>query len=382
MLDYHGDVRDRFWSSQPQLPIDLRLERHEPVAVSQPGPRGTAIYDILRLTTPTTVVELLAAYQPRLFAGRVGKLKAQLESLASQRRERQGDLRQGTPHELSPAIITDVATPSVIEACKREGVALFDQKGTAIVGVQGVFVHVEGKGVVERPWRGRLFSGKASRIVRFLLTEVALEPNAEARSVQAFASKCELSYVYAHHVLTKLEREGFLERKTSHGGFRLKRPVDLLRTWIDSGERTAVAVEGFYCAATTPEALAAGAAELVRRGAVAPLFSLASALDSDQIHVGGLPHGVYWTGELGPIIDAFGLKRVTPHNLLVLRPDPVAWSAAGGILPVEVASVPVRRVALPQLAVDFAGLAGRGREQADFLVDVFGKRLPYRLEAP
>ncbi len=372
------DLRDAFWGSPPELPFGVRLERHEPIVASRRGPGGTTVYDVLRLTTPTATVELVAGYQTRLLAGHIAKLKAQLDSLAAQRRERSAT----TGLAIVPAIITDAAKPSVIEACKRENVALFDQRGTAVVSAQGVFVHVEGRGVVERPWRGRLFSGKASRLIRHFLTNVAFEPTAGPHAVRALAARCDVSYVYANAVLTKLERDGFLERKSPRSGFHLKRPVDLLRAWLDSGERTAVAVEGFYAPATGAEALAAGAASLLRTAGVAPLFSLASALDSDQLHVGGLPHGVYWTGELAQVINAFQLKRVTPHNFLVLRPDPLVWTSAGGIVPPDDAASPRRRVSLPQLAADFATLPGRGREQADFLVDIFAKRLPYRLDEP
>jgi hypothetical protein len=384
MREATSDLRDAFWAHPPALPSGLKLERREPLVVTRQGPGGTAVYDLLDLAAPQLRAALLAAYQVRLLAGHVQKLKAQLLDLAAQRRVRSVAESTADASELLPAIITDVARPSVIEACQREGVALLDQRGTCVIRAPSIVVYVEGKGVVERPSRVRLFGGKASRIVRLLLTKVAAEPTLVPRTAQAFATACALSYVYAHGVLTALEKRGFVDRKSSHGGFRLRDPVGLLRTWIDSEERTAVATEGFYAPATTREALLAGIRKLKQRTDSPLLFTLASALEPDELHVAALPHGVYWNGELQALVEAFGLKRTTPHNFLVLRPDPLVWTEAGGILlPDPSRSEPTleyRRVALPQVAADFAALAGRGKEQAEFLLGAYAKGLPYRLE--
>ncbi len=37
--------------------------------------------------------------------------------------------------------------------------------------------------------------------------------------------------------------------------------------------------------------------------------------------------------ELAQVVNAFQLKRATPHNFLVLRPDPPVWTPACGIVP-------------------------------------------------
>jgi hypothetical protein len=379
-------LRDAFWSAPPPLPHGLALDRREPIVVTRAGRGGVAIFDVVALATPTTRLLLLVAYQERLLATHVDKLKDKLSALAIQHRERQGTARLRTAPEAIATIITDVAKPSVLDACRRAGVAVIDRRGTLIVNAPSVYIHVEGKGVVERPWKGRLFSGKASRVVRFFLTTAATEPVTVPRTAQVLASECDLSYVYAHGVLTKLEKEGFLDRTTSHSGFRLKDPIGLLKAWIASSERTAVAVEGFYCPATTRTALITAAKKLKDVTGDVPLFTLASALDPDEVHVAGLPHAAYWNGELDILAEAFGLRRATPHNFLALRPDPVVWTSKGGLLlpdpqrPEPVGADGFRRVALPQCAADFSTTAGRGREQADFLVGLYGKRLPYRLD--
>lgn len=381
-------LRDAFWAALPTLPEGLVLERREPLVVTRPGRGGTSIYDLIDLTTPAARVPLVAAYQERLLASHIDKLKERLTALAVQRREKRDAEGLRPSPDAVPTVITDVAKPSVVDACRRAGVAVLDRRGTLIVNAPPIYIHVEGKGVVERAWKGRLFSGKASRVVRFFLTTAAFETVTVPRTAQAVASACDLSYVYAHGVLTKLEQQGFVERRSSHSGFRLKDPIGLLKAWIASDERTAVAVEGFYCPATTRAALIAAAKKLKDATGDVPLFTVASALEPDEIHVAGLAHGAYWNGELDTIVDAFGLKRTTPHNFLVLRPDPLVSTAAGGIFlidstrPEPTTADGFRRVALPQVAADFATLQGRGREQADFLLGVYAKKLPYRVDEP
>jgi len=120
----------------------------------------------------------------------------------------------------------------------------------------------------------------------------------------------------------------------------------------------------------------------------ASLFTLASALDEDEVHVAALPHGIYWPGELGPIVEAFGLTRTTPRNFRVLFPDPIVWTTAGGLLqddPVRPASnnaIGHNRVCMPQLIVDFSAIEGRGREQSDFLLARYAAKLPFIEDRP
>jgi hypothetical protein len=383
-VDTSAALPDAFWASRPALPEGVTLERREPIVVRRAGRGGVAVYDSVDLVTPAARLALLVAYQPRLLASHIPKLKARLSELAAQRRDRRIAEGQRLVPEIVPAVITDVAKPSVIEACRRAGVALLDQRGSIVISTGGVFIFVQGKGVVERAWRGRLFAGKASRVVRFLLTKAAFDELVDARSAQVIASACDLSYAYTHNVLSKLERDGFVDRRSSHAGFRLRDPLGLLKAWLASGERTAVVSEGFYAPATTRQALVTAAAKLRSVTGDVPLFSLASALEPEEIHVAGLPHGAYWPGELSPLAEALKLRPTTPHNFLVLRPDPVVWTASGGLLLVDEGrpepAGELRRVALPQLAADFAALPGRGREQAEFLLGVYAKRLPYHVD--
>ena len=376
-------LRDRFWAELPRLPSGLLLQQREPIVATRPGRGGAAVYDLLDLFTPAGPIPLLAAYQDRLLARQVEAVAARLAAVVSQRGERACALGRRDSRGLVPTIITDLAKPSVVAACERRGIALLDRRGTIVLNAPPSFIHVVGRAAVEPTWRGRLFRGNASRIVRFLLSVAAPESPPVARSTRTIAAACDLSYVYAYGVLTKLEQDGFVDRPSPHGGFRLRNPVGLLEAWIASGEQAARVTEAFYCPVTSREALFVAANRVAAATGTAPLFTLASALEEDEVHVAALPHGIYWPGELGPIVEAFGLTRTTPRNFRVLLPDPIVWTTAGGLLqddparPAPRDAIGQNRVCMPQLIVDFFAIQGRGREQADFLLARYAAKLPF-----
>jgi len=227
---------------------------------------------------------------------------------------------------------------------------------------------------VVRPSRERLFHGKAARVVRWLLSRPG-----EPFKLQQAADGAASSYAFAHGVVTRLERDGFLERPSPRAPFRLRDPAGLLRAWVESGERTAIRVEPYFAPNTRPEGLAA-AGEACCRAGVRCRFTLASGLRPEEVFVSGLPHGAYVSGDPGALLSALGLRKVTPHNFLVLTPEAAAEADTGGLgcggrtLPHGEA------VGVPQLAVDFAGLGGRGREQADRLLEIYAGGLPIRVD--
>jgi hypothetical protein len=93
--------------------------------------------------------------------------------------------------------------------------------------------------------------------------------------------------------------------------------------------------------------------------------------------VAGLPHGLYVSGDVAPIEEALHLERATtPHNLLVLRAEPAAETSEAGIYGFTRPLPYGAGVALAQLASDFATSGGRGREQAERLVELYAKGLP------
>jgi hypothetical protein len=311
---------------------------------------------------------------PALLARDVATWKSRLQTVIEDQARR--TLASGAQHQGAwPAIATDVASPSIIEACERERVGLVDRRGTVIVQAGPVFVYVIGRGKVVRPLRSTPFAGKAARLVRLLL-----EGAQGTLTAQAAASKTQTSYVYAHGVLTSLETRGFLRRESPRSGFRLTDPGGLLRAWLDAGRPTAVSVEKFNAPSTTTEALAAADQERRRLG-ITGIFTLASALRDEERFAANLPHGIYLSGDAEPICDVLKLRRITPHNFWILRPQAAADTDAGGVYFAPRALPHGPAVALPQLAVDFANAGGRGPEQATKVLEAYLAPLPYVLPA-
>lgn len=336
----------------------------------QRGPGGLAAFELADLRWSGGSVRLLVHFRVPLHGRDVPRLKARLEAVIDERRRRQQATGK-VPEVVLPALVTDAATPRLIEACAGANIALLDQCGTVIVHGAGAYIHAIGKGEISRPSRARTFAGKGCRIVRLLLSD----PATPHLGVD-LSKRSETSYGYTHAVLSRLEQEGYIARTSPRSGFRTKDPAGLLRAWIESGERTAAAVEAFNAPATTTEALVR--ADAARRAAgVSGLFTLASALLPDEVHVSGLPHGMYLGGDIAPVVEALGLRRITPHNFLILRAEPAADSPAGGIYLSPRKLPHGQGVALWQLAVDFAQAGGRGPEQAEHLLERYAAALPY-----
>jgi hypothetical protein len=341
--------------------------------VPRPGPGGASVLTRARIVVPGGEAQVLFAYRPDAVARDIPALKSFLANAAEQlaRKPSAEIVLQLSQTPLVGALATDAAPPSVIHACLREGLGLIDRKGTVLLRVGSIFVHVIGRAPVERRTRWSPFGGKAARLVRLLLKIPEL-----AWTAQAMAKRAEISYAAANYTLKALERDGLVFRRSPRTGYVLRDAVALLQAWINSGRKTALAVEGFHAPSTRPEILAQAEAARHASG-VTGIFTLASALDPKEVFVSGLPHGIYLAGDSQPIIKALQLRRITPHNFLILRADPAAETEAGGIyLSPRLLPAGYRGVALPQLAVDFAHIGGRGAEQSQHLVELYAKASP------
>jgi hypothetical protein len=323
------------------------------------GRGGQDAFEELTLGTPVGNVGLLAAYKAPVLASDVTSLRERLWAALDLRRAIEAGPRW-------PVLVTDRAPPSVREACQRERLGLIDQAGTIILHEGPTYVHVEGREQVRRRPRANLFQEKGARVLRCLL-----ESPGTALQAKEIAARTRTSFSYCYALLLRLEGEGFVERRTPRTGFRLVRPVDLLRKWLDSGYRAAASVEPFY-------APAIGARELDRlaqrlEGSHVPFaFTLLAAIPAAEVMTGGLPYGLYLGGDVGPVVEELQLRKVTPHNFLVLRPEADAATACYGVF-----RKGMRFVSRPQLVLDLARHGGaRGREQAEHVLRAWANDLP------
>jgi len=368
------DSREDFWKSPPALPRGVELVRQEVLVVPRPGPGGASTYEVAELRLPEARVPVLLSYRAPLFPADVVALRERMTNIREQLRQREADARGPAPSRVL-MLVTDSASSSVVEACEREEVALLDQRGTFLLRAGGAFIRIQGRGASKRTPREPVFHGKGSRIVRVLL-----ESPANRWTVRELSNRTQTSYAYAHGVIKRLVLDGYVDGGRG-SGFRLRDPVSLLNAWRRSDRATAISREGFNAPATTPAQLEKGYALLASRG-IRAIFTLASALLPDERFVSGVPHGLYLAGSLEVAIEAFGLRRITPHNFWIQRAEPAVETEAGGIYFAQRHLPYGPGVALPQLAVDFQQGGGRGMEQSEELVRRYARALPLSEEAP
>lgn len=366
-------LQELFWKEPLPLPRGVELRRQDSLVVPQRGPGGLAIYDLVQVQLPQGQVPVLMAYRAPLFPADIPRLRERMQRLDEELRLRDS-VGRSLPMSRAPMIATDVASTGLIEACEREDVALVDLRGTLLLRHGVAFIRIQGQGHFRRTPRAPVFHGKGCRLVRLLLNA----PGA-LWTIRELEQQTQTGYAYAHGVVTRLEQDGYLERTSRKSGLRVRDPAGLLRAWLDSGQRTAVVVESFNAPSTTPESLQRGFSALAAQG-IRAIFTLASGLRPEERFASGLPQGLYLSGSLEPVIHAFSLRRITPHNFLVLRPEVAAETEHGGVYfaPRQLPYGP--GVDLPQLTVDFHHSGGRGKEQAEVLLERYAKALPLSQE--
>jgi hypothetical protein len=86
--------------------------------------------------------------------------------------------------------------------------------------------------------------------------------------------------------------------------------------------------------------------------------------------VHSIPVGLHYSGDVEPLVATLKLRKVTPFNFLVLRPQPALASARGGVF-AEKGLVPT-----VQQILDLNALGGRNVEQAEHLFSQWAAGLP------
>ncbi|MBK6688834.1 MAG: hypothetical protein IPG45_30465 [Deltaproteobacteria bacterium] len=314
----------------------------------------------MTIETPNGPTRLLCAMRGSAVPGDLPRIKAQLaEVIDSIARSETG--KRGPLPAVHPAIVVRSATDRLKVVCAEEGVSLLDLAGTIQISAGPVFVAIEGR--QERPRRLRqVFRGKAARVSRVIACW-----SGDHFSIRDVAAECGASFGLAQSVVGELEAEGFVHRRSPKSGYHVRDRPALIRRWMESAEPAAAVIKPFYAPSTRPEALARAFKAASQRD-LPCAFTLAAALLPKELHVAGLPFGLYSGGDQGAVIDALGLRETPPHNFLLMVPHSIQESATGGVF-YKLRDLPHGRgVCLPQLAVDCALQGGRAREQAARIV--------------
>src|SRR6266568_3409188 len=131
--------RDAFWAEPLPLPTDLRLTQLEPVVVPRRGRGGETVFDVARLQTPSATVFLVIAFRSPATSKDALTAKEQLRAVIDDLRLRSAASSSPGISYL-PALATEVASKTVVDACIREGLGVIDRRGTLIVHGGPVYV--------------------------------------------------------------------------------------------------------------------------------------------------------------------------------------------------------------------------------------------------
>lgn len=360
--DHQEGLREAVWSTRPWGDV-LHLERAQAFVVPTRGRTGRVVVDEVQLEVGGRRFQAVTAYASRLnpallppFLERFSRILR--ESLAN---------RFESPAEVRRLVVVERASPSLLDACRRERVGVLDLTGTVSLDFPEVVIRVKGERRVQRRLRVSPYSGLGVRVIRSLLTTLAEPP-----TLNELRSQLHASYSSVWSVIAGLERDGLVTRRRA-GPLWVVDPRALLSQWRERG--LAPIREGFYCPKTSAQALLAGLATL-RASRADAVFTYRSALADGEVTVAGLPHGLWSTASTDLIVRAFELRPTGPTNFYVLR-EPVEQRGFDATVATRtLGALPI--VSAPQLVVDLHHAGDRAREQAAAVADTWWKALPPR----
>lgn len=251
------------------------------------------------------------------------------------------------------------------ELCKSEGFGYVDLAGDSFLQFGSVLIDREGADSKSREQRGlrSILAPKATRVVRALLRS----PDQLAR-ITTLAKTCDMSPAGVYLVAELLESKGYVTREKDRS-IRVTDPSRLLQDWAQNWTIDRNGVSRYFSFGRGSNDIIADLAKSAQaQGIEYALTGLAGAylvapfVRSDEVWT-------YVKGDSERLVKALDLRPVSSGaNIVLLKPyDPGVFQGAREISGVRVVSD-------VQLYVDLLKFPGRGREQAE---QVLEKTLPW-----
>lgn len=261
-----------------------------------------------------------------------------------------------------PAGYGVLAAPFISERsaaiCREAGVGYIDLAGNCGLFFNRVFLEVKGN---PNPFKreqepGSLFSPKASRIIRVLLTDPR-----RPWKVQALAQEADVSAGMVSNVKARLEEQELIRREPQ--GFRLTEPERLLRDWSSKYTVKRNSWTNLY-SPEEPVALEKKLAAVCTSQNWPYALTLFSGSEKTAPFVNYTRVFSYFEGSRSELIISLGLKEVdSGPNLTLLEPYD-----AGVLYGLQTLD-DMKVVSDIQLYLDLASYKGRGEEAAAFLLE-------------
>lgn len=304
---------------------------------------------MLRISPPSggPTVAVAACLKQQFHPGSVAAMRARFEELADRLRYRGG--------KLHPVVVAPFLTPHTLDTCRAQKISAWDLCGNCCIQLPGLYIFVSGASnrfVNVRDVKS-VFSAKASRIPRLLLTHPQNSWN-----VTALAKAAEINKGYTSRVVAKLETTQMAHRD-SDGFLHASDVLFLLRSWTASYHPSAGRPGRYFAPMSRPyevlERVGRVLAEAEPPGAVtgpagANLFDAGLRLQQMHVFWHGDPDALARRADLQPVERGANVFVYRPYDAFVCR----ELRFQDG--------VPV--VSDVQLYLDMCHLGGRAQEQA------------------
>lgn len=168
-----------------------------------------------------------------------------------------------------PVVVTDALSERGAQLAKEAGVGFLDLAGNCWLNLWEVYVDKTAPARLSRPSAElrRLFSRKATRVIRTLLEE-----HSKSWEVVKLAAASQVSIGHAYKVTYKLLQQGFLMQEQHL--VRLREPGTLLDAWAQQYRIDPVTVQSFYTEVKEPGAVMAHVAQVAKERHLTCAFTL------------------------------------------------------------------------------------------------------------
>lgn len=257
-----------------------------------------------------------------------------------------------------PVVVTDALSEQGARLAKEAGIGFLDLAGNCWLNLGEVYVDKTAPTRLSRPSAElrRLFSPKATRVIRTLLEE-----HAKTWEVIKLAAASQVSIGHAYKVTHKLLQQGFLTQERRL--VRLREPGTLLDAWAQQYRIDPATVQSFYTEVKDPTAVMTHVAQVAKERHLTCAFTLHVGASLIAPFIRFTDVHVYLKEPLSDdLLKALKLERIefggTVH---VIQPYDE------GVLHhlQHLNEIPV--VCKTQLYLDLFQHPTRGREAADFL---------------
>lgn len=255
--------------------------------------------------------------------------------------------------------------------CKELKLAFLDLNGNFFIRNRFIYIDIatEGKKQKSQVRTKNIFQRKARRVLRVLLS-MPYEP----LPIKKIAEMASISVGQVSNVLRTLKEREYIEKRSQ--GSVLTRPRKLLMAFGDYFSYFEVArkSEGneFYGYIDTNEKeVYSMLSRQLKENDCEIAGTLFSGLEDHEKHVSEGISAFYVSCDPCEVAANLGIPNAhVGANIILRRSDPSDNTSAGGVFyNCRILANGVRAVSLVQVYLDFVGYPGRGREQADYIMD-------------